>query len=195
MIKNKRVMMIVISLAILVMVLQINGVLGQAGKTSTEMEQIKRGEYLVEIGGCNDCHSPKKFTEMGPVPDENRLLSGHPQNLALPKIDPSLIGPGKWVLMNDNLTATVGPWGVSFAANLTPDNQTGIGLWKESNFIQALRTGKHMGAGRPILPPMPWFNLAKATDEDLKAIFAYLKSLKPIRNAVPAPIPPNELTK
>lgn len=71
--------------------------------------------------------------------------------------------------------------------------ETGIGVWTTEIFIKAMRTGKHMGAGRPILPPMPWFNYAKATDEDLKAILAYLKTLKPIKNAVPAPIPPTEL--
>jgi hypothetical protein len=56
-------------------------------------------------------------------------------------------------------------------------------------------SGKHMGAGRPILPPMPWQNLSQAIDEDLRTIFAYLKSLPPVKNAVPAPIPPDELGK
>lgn len=107
----------------------------------------------------------------------------------------NLIGPGKWVLFSEDLTVAVGPWGMSFSANLTPDDQTGIGLWTEDVFIKALRSGKHMGAGRPILPPMPWFNLVNANDEDLKAIFAYLKSLPPVKNPVPAPIPPDELGK
>jgi hypothetical protein len=97
--------------------------------------------------------------------------------------------------MNDNLTAFVGPWGMSFAANLTPDEQTGIGLWSEEHFINAMRTGKHMGAGRPILPPMPWSNLSRATDEDLQAMFAYFKSLKPVRNQVPAPVALEDLGK
>jgi hypothetical protein len=91
---------------------------------------------------------------------------------------------------NNNLTAWVGPWGISFAANLTPDMVTGSGAWTEEAFIAAMRTGKHLGAGREILPPMPWFNLTNATDEDLSAIFAYLKSIKPIENMVPAPVPP-----
>jgi hypothetical protein len=155
---------------------------------------VKRGEYLVTMGGCNDCHSPKIMTDQGPMPDPRRLLSGHPANAKLPRVDVNSIGPGKWVLFSEDLTCAVGPWGMSFSANLTPDDQTGIGLWKEENCIQALRTGKHMGAGRAILPPMPWFNFMKAQDEDLKAIFAYLKSLPPVKNPVPVPIPFTELS-
>lgn len=159
----------------------------------SQKEMIQKGEYLVTIAGCNDCHTAKKLTPQGPVPDMNLLLSGHPQNSELPYLDPSSIGPGKWVHMNESLTAFAGPWGMTFSANLTPDEQTGIGLWNEEHFINAMRTGKHMGAGRPILPPMPWFNLAPAKDTDLKAIFAYLKSIKPIKNQVPVPIPPDQI--
>ncbi len=83
-----------------------------------------------------------------------------------------------------------GPWGISFAANLTPDAATGLGGWTATQFIQTMRTGKHLGAGRPILPPMPVYALAAMTDPDLKALFAYLKSLKPVQNQVPAPVPP-----
>jgi cytochrome c553 len=170
--------------------------LGQSQKATADKPQlIKKGEYLVMIGGCNDCHSPKIFTEHGPEFDTKRLLSGHPAGSAIAPIDMKMVGPGKWTLTNDHLTGWVGPWGMSFAANLTPDDQTGIGLWTEDVFIKALRTGKHMGAGRPILPPMPWQNLVQASDEDLQAIFAYLKSLPAVKNAVPAPIPPTELGK
>jgi len=158
-------------------------------------ELIKKGEYLVIVAGCNDCHSPKQYTAEGPVPDANLLLSGHPQNSKLPYLDPESIGPGKWILMNEHLTAFVGSWGMSFAANLTPDEQTGLGMWNEEHFKNAMRTGKHMGMGRTILPPMPWFNLMHAKDEDLKAIFAYLKSVKPVKNLVPGPIPPDKLAQ
>jgi hypothetical protein len=166
----------------------------ESGQIS-DTELIGRGAYLVEISGCNDCHTPKKMTPNGPMPDKTLLLSGHPQDVQLPAIDTSKIGPGKWVLMNEHLTAFVGPWGLSFSANLTPDEQTGIGLWTEENFINALRTGKHMGMGRPILPPMPWFNLANAKEQDLKAIYAYLKSIKPINNLVPGARPLADLNK
>lgn len=155
----------------------------------TSKEQIERGKYLVTLGGCHDCHSPKVFTPEGiPMPDETKLLSGHPAGSKLPEIDKRAYAPGFWYLMGPDLTSFVGPWGVSYGVNLTPDDQTGIGLWTEEIFIAAIRSGKHMGNGRPILPPMPWPYLAQATDDDLKAVFAYLKSLPPIKNAVPAPV-------
>lgn len=150
--------------------------------------RIAHGKYLVTIAGCNDCHSPKIYTAEGiPMPDTKRLLSGEPAEAVLPGFDPVMVAPGKWVLMNSHFSAFVGPWGVSYAANLTPDDQTGIGLWTEDIFVQALKTGKHMGAGRPILPPMPWPGLSNMTDEDFSAVFAYLKSLPPVKNKVPAP--------
>jgi len=154
---------------------------------------VERGRYLVTVAGCHDCHSPKVMTDHGPMPDPARLLSGHPHDLALPKIDPSQIEPGKWFLFNEHLTAAVGPWGVSFSANLTSDKETGIGAWPEALFVQTLKTGKHLGSGRPLLPPMPWPNLAQASDEDLKAIFAYLQTVPAVRNQVPEPIPPPQL--
>jgi hypothetical protein len=89
-------------------------------------------------------------------------------------------------------TAWAGPWGVSFTANLTPDEETGIGLWSEEEFIATLRTGRHLGRGREILPPMPWPVYGQLSDEDLGAIFAYLTSLPPVHNRVPAPRPPAE---
>jgi mono/diheme cytochrome c family protein len=162
-------------------------------KEMTKEDMIKKGAYLVNLGGCNDCHSPKIMTPMGPVPDTTKLLSGHPENESLLPFDVSLVQPGKWYLSGADLTSWVGPWGVSFPANLTPDGPTGIGTWTEEIFIKALRTGKHLGVGRPILPPMPWQAIGQSTDEDLKAIFAYLKSLPPVHNKVPDPLPPDKL--
>ena len=88
------------------------------------------------------------------------------------------------------MTAWSGPWGISYTSNLTPDPETGLGALSEESFIEAMRTGRHYGGGREILPPMPWTWLGKATDEDLKAIYAYLRTVTPIRNHVPDPIPP-----
>ncbi len=159
---------------------------------ATTAELLKRGEYLVAVGGCSDCHSPKIMTAMGPEPDPKRLLSGHPSGEQLPAItDKKMIAPGQWVLFSPSQTAAVGPWGTSFAANLTPDD-TGIGNWTEAQFFKAIREGKSKGLDgtRQILPPMPWFNLAKMSDEDLRAIFTYLKSVPPVNNAVPNPLPP-----
>ena len=86
-------------------------------------------------------------------------------------------------------TAWAGPWGVSFTANLTPD-ETGLGKWTERNFMEAIRTGKHMGRGRPILPPMPVMVYRNLTDEDLKSVYAYLRTIPAIHNRVPEPLPP-----
>ena len=164
----------------------------QAEVKLDSMARIKRGEYLVTVGGCNDCHSPKIMTPMGPAPDPKRLLSGHPAAEPLPAItDKKMVAPGQWALFSPSLTAAVGPWGTSFAANLTPDD-TGLGNWTEAQFFKAIREGKSKGleGGRPMLPPMPWFNFAKMSDEDLKAVYAYLKSIPPVQNVVPNPIPP-----
>lgn len=178
--------------------LQLIGILGlallpaaNALSGSPTKAQIMRGEYLATFGGCNDCHSPKVMTPTGPVPDTTRLLSGHPADSPLPPVPTGIIGPTQWgALTNNDLTAWAGPWGTSFTANLTPDKATGLGNWTQDQFIKTIRTGKHLGIGRPILPPMPWFNFAKLTDEDMAALFAYLRSLKPVVNRVPQPIPP-----
>ena len=155
-------------------------------------DPVKRGAYLVNIGGCNDCHTPKVMTDQGPAPDLSRLLSGQPADEKIPAVPMGVFAPDKWGAMcNNNMTAWAGPWGISYAANLTPDQVTGIGAWNEEVFIQAMRNGKHMGAGRPILPPMPWQNIGKLDDSELKAIFAYLKSIKPIENMVPPPSAPS----
>lgn len=159
-------------------------------KKMSHDEMVARGKYLVDFGGCNDCHSPKIMTAQGPVPDTTKLLSGHPAGEPLLPVDTSVTN-SKWVYTSMDLTAWAGPWGVTFTANLTPDGQTGIGAWDENVFIKAMREGKHMGSGRPIMPPMPWQSVGQLKDEDLKAVFAYLKSLKPISNKVSDPIPPN----
>ena len=176
-------------LAVLASVLALACTANETG-TLTGESSIDRGGYLVTVGGCNDCHSPKLYTAQGPVPDTTRLLSGHPADEMLPPAQADLLGPDKWVVAtNKHFSAWTGPWGTSFAANLTPD-ATGLQAWTKDMFIQALRTGKHMGQGRPILPPMPWPNFAEMTDEDLSAVFDYLQSIKPVRNPVPQPIPP-----
>lgn len=158
--------------------------------TAAAVDEVARGEYLVNIGGCHDCHTPKVFTDKGMELDTSRLLSGHPSSEVLPPVPVGAIGPTQWGgITNNHLTAWVGPWGTSFAANLTPD-ASGLASWTPETFVQALRTGKHLGVGRPILPPMPWPGIAKMTDKDLLALFAYLKSLPPVANTVPEPIPP-----
>ncbi|MGH7930527.1 MAG: c-type cytochrome [Candidatus Binatia bacterium] len=163
-------------------------------KTMQPQSSVERGKYLVTIGGCHDCHTPKMQGANGaPVLDEKRLLSGHPKKAPSPAWKPGdLQARGAGAITSPMLTAWAGPWGVSFAINLTPDRETGIGEWSEEGFVRALRTGKHQGQpnGREILPPMPWENYKQMTDDDLKAVWAYLRSIPAVKNQVPFPVPP-----
>lgn len=158
------------------------------------VELIKRGGYLVLLGGCGDCHSPKVMTPQGPAEDTTRLLSGYASSRPFEGFDKKVALSGTKVIFNIESTAFAGPWGVTYAANLTP-HHSGIGSWTVENFKKAMREGKWRGMDntRPLLPPMPWQNYREVTDEDLSAIFAYLQSLPPIDNPVPVPIYPNAL--
>ena len=153
----------------------------------SQAEMVKRGDYLVNSVGCDDCHSPKRFGPKGPELIPELRLSGYPSTLPIKKPDSNVIKQG-WMMFAPDLTSAVGPWGISFAANITPD-ETGIGNWTEQNFMTAIRHGKSKGLenNRDLLPPMPWFVYKNFTDEDIKSIFAYLKSLPPVHNVVPAP--------
>jgi mono/diheme cytochrome c family protein len=158
-------------------------------------ELIARGKYLVTVSGCNDCHSPKIMTPMGPIPDTTRLMSGYPSEKGIPTLSEALAKDQSWVKMSHDVTAFAGPWRMTFGANLTPDEATGIGNWTEEVFVKTIRTGKHLGqeGGRPVMPPIPWYMIAKMTDEDLSSVYQYLMSLPAISNRVPAAIPPNEI--
>jgi len=155
---------------------------------------VEHGAYMVNTKGCHDCHTPWVMGPKGPEPDMTRALTGHPSDLELPAPPELPPGPWAWVAAATN-TAFAGPWGVSFTANLTPDTETGLGDWTEEMFIRTMRTGLHQGKGRPVLPPMPWSVYGQLTDNDLKDLFAYLRSLKPVRNRVPAPVDPGEMPR
>lgn len=156
----------------------------------SDAELVQRGAYLVGIMGCNDCHSPKRMGPQGPEIIPELMLSGYPADRPLGTVNQEAIRQG-WALFNADLTAGVGPWGVTFAANLTSDD-SGIGAWSEEQFKRALTQGKSKGMenGRMLQPPMPWFNYRDMKDADVRAVFKYLKSTKPVRNVVPAPLPP-----
>lgn len=158
--------------------------------TVTQADQVKRGEYLVSISGCNDCHSPKKMGPNGPEIIAERKLSGYPSDLPVPTFDTKMTSQG-FAMFTPDLTAAYGPWGTSFAANLTPD-ESGLGNWTLEQFKKALTQGKSKGMdnGRMLLPPMPWVNYVGMKDEDISAMFAYFKSIPPVKNVVPAPVPP-----
>ena len=157
----------------------------------TEKEMIKKGEYMVDVLGCADCHTPKKMGPNGPELDMSKYLMGFDSSQELPPV-PENVPLGPWVLFKGDLTAAVGPWGTSYAANLTPDG-TGIGYWSLDQFKKALREAKFKGLenSRPIMPPMPR-HYAYLTDEDIEAVYNYLQSLEPIENVVPAYQPPAE---
>jgi len=152
---------------------------------------VARGAYLVNAMGCHDCHTPWAMTAEGPKPDMTKALTGHPEGMTMPPAPKLPDGPWVWMGAGTN-TAFAGPWGVSFTANLTPDKETGLGDWTADQFIATMKTGRRMGKGRPVLPPMPWPMIQNLTDDDLRSIFAYLQSLEPVRNKVPAPIDPEE---
>lgn len=162
---------------------------GGAVVTTDSAARVARGEYLVNAIGCDDCHSPKRMGPNGPEIIPELRLSGFPHNGQLPPADTTSVSKG-WMLFAPDLTSAVGFWGASFAGNITSDS-TGIGGWKEENFLRAIKEGKYKGLenSRPLLPPMPWMVYKNFTDEDLKSIFAYLKTTKPVNNVVPAPKP------
>jgi hypothetical protein len=178
-----------ITFAVIALAVLVAGCSRPAAHASTD--RAKRGEYLVSVIGCTDCHTPLKMGPKGPEPDLTRFLSGHPEQMgSLPASAQQ--EPWTWAGAATN-TAFNGPWGVSYAANLTPDDNTGLGIWTEEMFVKALRTGKHMGTSRDILPPMTWPMYRNATDEDLKSIYAYLRTIRPIVNHVPDIQPPAAL--
>lgn len=162
--------------------------LSAAGASASDVE---RGRYLVTTSGCHDCHTPLKPGPNGPEPDMDRMLSGHPETLVMP--EPPVLPAGPWgFVAAQTFTAHAGPWGVSYTANLTPDKETGLGEWTYENFRDTIRTGRRMGRGREILPPMPIPMYKHFNDDDLMAIYAFLRSIPAIRNKVPQPVAAEE---
>ena len=187
--KNLFILMILVAV-MSAAVISCTGAGADTGKKAVDdsVELVKRGEYLVTIGVCDDCHSPKKMGPKGPEIDPELRLSGYPSSRPIPKFDSNMAKTGM-VQFNEDFTAYAGPWGISFSANLT-SSPTGAGSWNFENFKYAIRHGKWKGleSSRDLMPPMPWFNYKLMPDEDLKAVHAYLKTLKPVDNVPPAPM-------
>jgi hypothetical protein len=168
-----------------------NPALAKDQKVGSKMKSAEMGKRLVMIAGCNDCHSPKVFSAQGPSVDPTRRLAGHWASESIPAVPSGVIAPDKWgALTTNSLTAWAGPWGVSYAFNLTPDKQTGLGNWTLEKFKKVIRSGKDISGQRDILPPMPWDGYATMTDAEFQSVWAYLQSLPAVSNAVPAPMPP-----
>ncbi|HSH91466.1 MAG TPA: c-type cytochrome [Ramlibacter sp.] len=160
-----------------------------ADRPGLTVANAARGKYLVATSGCMDCHTPMKMGTNGPEWDMSRMLSGHPDTLKMPPAPALPEGP--WLIVSSATnTAFAGPWGVSFTANLTPDAETGLGKWTVNDFKATIRTGRHMGRGREILPPMPIPVYSQMNDRDLESIFAYLRTIPAVKNRVPEPWAP-----
>jgi mono/diheme cytochrome c family protein len=180
---------VIIAAAIILTSVLATATVGASAGQPAGASKVTRGKYLVDIMGCHDCHTPWKMGPKGPEMDMSRALSGHPEDLKMPPA-PAL-PPGPWMMSAAaTMTSWAGPWGVSYTMNLTPDKETGLGDWTLEQFIATMKTGKDRGKGRALLPPMPYFNLAKLSDEDIASVFAYLQSLPPMKNRVPQPIDP-----
>jgi len=168
--------------ALVTLALSVPGVVqAQAPAQSAKARQIERGKYLATIGACNDCHSPKLDPQQHP--DPKRMFSGRPQTTMPPSQS------DKEIHSSLDLTAWAGPWGVSYGANLTPDAETGLRKrYNEASFIKTLRSGKKP-EGEDLLPPMPWELYKAMSDDDMKALYAYLSSIPAIKNNVKSGVP------
>lgn len=124
---------------------------------------VERGRYLVDIMGCADCHTP--FDTSGKPIEELRLAGGL-----------------KW---------SVGPYGVIYSPNLTSDKETGLGGWTDDEIKRGMTRGIRKDGSRSIPFPMPWSNYANLSTDDLNAIVAYLRTVPPQYNKIPAPEPLN----
>ena len=152
-------------------------------RAQSQSDVVAKGKYLVDtVGACGHCHTPRAGAEF----DMDMYLAGHPAGESAPRYDFSMMRQGIFLLTAPTMSAFSGPFGTSFASNLTPDNETGLGEWTEAMFIGAMRTGHHQGeaSNRKILPPMPTKHYAQMSDADLKAIWAYLRTVKPVKNEV-----------
>ncbi len=154
--------------------------------TPSAEDKVKEGQRLVAILDCEVCHSPKRMGPKGPEVIPDLRFGGHQAGTQLPPYDENTVKSG-WALFAPDFTSVIGPWGQSYAGNISSDS-TGIGMWTEEQFKKVIREGKYKGLDntRPILPPMPWQAYSNLTDEEISNVFAFLKSTNPVKNVVPA---------
>lgn len=139
-------------LSLMIAVFMMPALAANAGDKIDRLAQ--RGQYLVSISGCNDCHTPDYPQTAGKIPKED-WLTGSPVGFA-------------------------GPWGTTYPANLR-------------NLMQSLTEALWLAKARtPLRPPMPWFSLRDMSDDDLRAIYAFIRSLGPKGGAAPAYVPPGQ---
>lgn len=182
--KSKEYTSLIITGVLSISLVVLNGCVPNEKKDMRNAELSTRGKYLSELGGCVDCHSPKTFTDGVRSVDYTRLFSGHPEEEGIPAVCLDDIESGA-IIANKHFTAHVGLWGVTFATNLTPDEETGIGSWTVDQFIDAIRTGQRL--------PMPSFCMEQLSDEELSDIYAYIMTMPAIKNKVPPAMSLGEL--
>ena len=127
-------------------------------------QQVERGKYLVNVAGCNDCHTPGYFLGK---PDMARYLGGSDVGFELPGL------------------------GVFLGPNLTPDKETGLGNWTDAQIVAAIQTGA-TPSGRMLAPIMPYHAFANFTPQDVQAIVAFLRTIPPVQHKVEGPFGPTE---
>lgn len=168
---------------------------GCSQKPATEVayspERLEIGQAIVEGWNCSFCHTPQISGPDGKLmPDPKRLMSGHPADDKIPAVPEMVMTSPEWMEFLDNLDSTV--WAtdnlIVFSANLTPDDETGIGTWTEVEFVETIREGRHRGIERRIKYPMPWQELSEVSDEELLSVYEYLMSLETVSNKVPPSI-------
>jgi mono/diheme cytochrome c family protein len=142
-------------------------VLGAALSAAQASDAVPRGAYLARIMDCGGCHTTGALVGQ---PDPARHLAGSTVGFAIPGL------------------------GIFYPPNLTPDAETGLGGWSEADIVKAVRTGVRPD-GRELAPAMPWRSYAALSDADALALAGYLKSLPPVRHAVPPPVGPSERPK
>ena len=178
--RNLLIFSVVVLIVGAIIALNINSVESQS-------DMVQRGKYLVDtLGACGHCHTPRAGAEY----NMDMYLAGHPANAPYPRYNFSMMQQNIFILTSPQMSAFSGPFGTSFASNLTPDKETGLGEWTEKMFIDAMRTGHHQGnkSNRKIFPPMATKHYAQMNDADLKAIWAYLRTIKPVKNEVNPPL-------
>jgi len=129
------------------------------GKRPNPKDTVRYGEYLVQSAACQECHSQD---------DKGVLIAGLE------------FAGGKEFVANGHKIHT---------ANITPDKATGIGNWSKQAFIARFKAFTDPGAAQPVGKDdfqtiMPWYNYAKMSESDLTSIYAYLRTVKPVKNAV-----------
>ncbi len=188
--RNSYSMVAIISLVVFSLI-----TVGCSNKPAQEIaysqERMEIGQAIVEGWNCSFCHSPQiKGPDGKAMPDPKRYMSGHPADEPIPTVPDMVLTSPEWMEFLDNLDSTV--WAtdnlVVFSANLTPDDETGIGTWTEAEFVETIRQGRHRGIERRLKYPMPWRELGELSDEELLSVYEYLMTLEPVKNKVPPSI-------